>query len=79
LALTSGACGRGWDPPTAINAGAHKLARLIYRMLKTGLAYQELGADHYDRRYRHRVLSNLQRRAAELGFRLAPDATVVVS
>lgn len=65
--------------PTAINAGAHKLARLIYRMLKTRQPYQELGADHYDRRYRDRVLSNLQRRAADLGFRLTPDAAVVVS
>jgi transposase len=65
--------------PTAINAGAHKLARLIYRMLKTGCAYQELGADHYDRRYRNRVLANLQRRAADLGFRLTSDENAVVS
>ena len=65
--------------PTAINAGAHKLARLIYHMLKTRHPYQELGADHYDWRYRDRVLSNLQRRASDLGFRLTPDSAVVVS
>jgi hypothetical protein len=29
--------------PTAINAGAHKLARLLYRMLKYGKAYVETG------------------------------------
>ena len=29
--------------PTAINAGAHKLARLVYRMLKFGKAYVETG------------------------------------
>ncbi len=29
--------------PTAINAGAHKLARLFYRMLKFGAAYVEQG------------------------------------
>ena len=63
----------------AINAGAHKLARLIYQMLKTGRAYQELGADHYDQRYRDRILTSLQRRAADLGFRLTPEATFVVS
>jgi transposase len=65
--------------PTAINAGAHKLARLIYRMLKSGMAYQELGADHYDRRYRDRLIRNLQRRAADLGYALTPEVTFVVS
>ena len=65
--------------PTAINAGAHKLARLIYRMLKSGMAYQELGADHYDRRYRDRLVRNLQRRAADLGYVLQPEITPVVS
>jgi transposase len=65
--------------PMAINAGAHKLARLIYQMLKTGRVYQELGADHYDQRYRDRVLTSLQRRAADLGFRLTPELNAVVS
>jgi transposase len=65
--------------PTAINAGAHKLARLIYRMLKFGQEYQELGADHYDRRHRDRVLRNLERRAADFGFSLTPAMNDVVS
>jgi len=65
--------------PTAINAGAHKLARLVYRMIKFAKDYHELGADHYDRRYRDRVIRNLQRRAADFGFSLAPASTLVVS
>ena len=34
--------------PTAINAGAHKLARLFYRMLKFGAAYVEQGQAYYE-------------------------------
>jgi transposase len=34
--------------PTAINAGAHKLARLLYRMLKFGKAYIETGQEAYE-------------------------------
>jgi hypothetical protein len=35
--------------PTAINAGAHKLARLIYRMLKFGKDYVETGQQAYEK------------------------------
>ena len=51
--------------PTAINAGAHKLARLLYRMLKFGKAYVETGQQAYEKLFKERALSNLQRRARE--------------
>jgi transposase len=54
--------------PVAINAGAHKLARLIYRMLKFGKAYVEAGQEAYEKRFQERSLRNLHRRAHELGF-----------
>jgi transposase len=66
--------------PTAINAGAHKLARLLYRMLKFGKAYVETGQETYERLFKERMLRNLQRKARELGFHLTPMApTVIVS
>jgi transposase len=67
--------------PTAINAGANKLARLFYRMLKFGAPYVEQGQTYYEQRYKDRLLHNLTKRAKELGFQLTPfqPATVSVS
>ena len=67
--------------PTAINAGANKLARLFYRMLKFGAAYVEQGQTYYEERYKDRLLHNLSKRAKEFGFQLTPlePATVSVS
>jgi transposase len=67
--------------PTAINAGANKLARLFYRMLKFGAAYVEQGQTYYEERYKERLLHNLSKRAKEFGFQLTPfePATVSVS
>jgi transposase len=57
---------------TAINAGAHKLARLLYRMLKFGKAYVETGQQAYETLFKERTIRNLQRKARELGFHLTP-------
>ena len=57
--------------PTAINAGAHKLARLLYRMLKFGKAYVETGQQAYEKFFKQRALRNLQRRK--------PNAATVVA
>lgn len=56
--------------PKAVTATAHKLARLIYRMLRFGAEYVDRGQDSYDRRYRSRVVSTLMRRAQQLGYTL---------
>ncbi|MDQ5853274.1 MAG: IS110 family transposase [Chloroflexota bacterium] len=60
--------------PQAVTATAHKLARLIYSMLKHGTAYVDAGQDYYERQYRERVMQNLTRRAKALGFVLVPEA-----
>ena len=66
--------------PTAINAGAHKLARLVYRMLKFGKAYVETGQEAYEKLFKERTLHNLQRKARQLGFQVIPiTAAVLVS
>lgn len=56
--------------PKAITATAHKMARLIYSMLKHGTEYVDVGQEHYEQRYRSRVVQNLKRKAQELGFEL---------
>jgi transposase len=63
--------------PAAITATAHKLARILYHLLKYRQPYHDFGADHYEQQYRARVLRNLNRRAAKLGFCLEPLAQQV--
>jgi len=58
--------------PDAITATAHKLARIIYSMLKNCKPYNDPGNDYYEQQYRSRVLRNITRQAANLGFRLEP-------
>ncbi|MBI2525135.1 MAG: hypothetical protein HYY95_21795 [Candidatus Rokubacteria bacterium] len=62
--------------PKAITATAHKLARLIYGMLRFGTEYVDRGQDYYERRYQSRVVSTLTRRAHELGYTLVKDPDV---
>jgi len=59
--------------PKAITATAHKLARLIYSMLKHGTEYVDQGQDYYEQQYQDRVMKNLKRRAAQMGFALVPS------
>jgi transposase len=58
--------------PKAITATAHKLARIVYAMLRDGSEYKELGADHYENTYRRRAERNLKRNAEKLGYCLVP-------
>jgi transposase len=59
-----------WGAPSAITATAHKLARLIYRLLKHGDAYVRQGLEIYEQKYRERMLHNCKKMAASLGFQL---------
>lgn len=58
--------------PKAITATAHKLARIVYTMLKNSQPYHDPGADFYEQQYRLRTIRNLQRKASKLGMRLEP-------
>lgn len=56
--------------PKAITATAHKLARLIYSMMKHGKEYTDIGQDYYEQQYKSRAIKNLKTRARQLGFDL---------
>jgi transposase len=56
--------------PKAITPMAHKLARLVYRMLKYGQEYLDRGMEYYDERYRRQQIHLLKKRAAALGLNL---------
>jgi transposase len=48
-------------------ATAHKLAKIVYRMLRHGEQYVARGQAEYEKRYRERLLKNLKRQAKILG------------
>ena len=56
--------------PKAITAAAHKMARIVYRMMITGNSYLEVGENYYEKQYQERVLANLTKRAKDFGFTL---------
>jgi transposase len=56
--------------PKAITAMAHRLARLVYRMLKYGQAYVDKGSEYYEERFRQQQIQSLRKRAAGLGLQL---------
>ena len=60
--------------PKAITAAAHKLARIVYSMLKYRKEYVDVGQDHYEHQYRTRVITAMERRAKELGYKLVKTA-----
>ena len=58
--------------PKAITATAHKIARIVYYMLKNREPYHDPGAHYYEEQYRERAIRKLQRQAAKLGMSLGP-------
>jgi len=62
--------------PVAIKAMAAKLARLVYRMLRYGMAFIDRGAEFYESQHRNLQINYLKRKAATLGFQIieAPAA-----
>jgi transposase len=60
----------------AVTATAHKLARIIYRMLNHGEEYVRQGIEEYEQKYHQRKLESLTRRAAALGFKLVEQQTL---
>jgi transposase len=60
----------------AITATAHKLARIIYRLIKHGENYVRIGIEQYEHKFRERKLKALKRTAKFMGFDLVALQTV---
>ena len=56
--------------PAAVTATAHKLARIIYAMLKNQTEYTDPGESYYQEQTRRRAIKRLKRKAKDLGFQL---------
>jgi transposase len=59
----------------AVKATAHKLACLVYRMLKYGQEYVIQSMEEYEAKLKAKMLDTLKRKAAAMGFQLSPLAT----
>jgi hypothetical protein len=60
----------------AVTATAHKLARIVYRLLKHGETYVRQGMEDYEKKFRERKLLALKRAAKTMGFELVEAQTV---
>jgi transposase len=54
--------------PKAATATAHKLARIVYQLMRYGVAYVKQAEGAYAQQVRERLEKQLRRRAKELGF-----------
>jgi transposase len=61
-------------PAKAIKATANRLGKLVYRALKYGSAYVDIGANAYEEQFQQRKLAQLKRTASELGMKLVDAA-----
>jgi transposase len=59
--------------PKATTAAAHKLAVIVYDMIKNKTAYKETGQDYYEKQYKERLIRNLNFQAKKLGMTLVED------
>jgi hypothetical protein len=65
--------------PVAITATAHKIARIVYHLLKHRTPYADPGIDAYLDQQRQRSLRSLHRLAKKLGLQLLPGPEPAVS
>jgi len=65
--------------PKAITAAAHKLARILYHMLKYQVEFVDSGAEAYEAKYREREIKKLEKRAAQLGCTLVVEPLVATA
>lgn len=65
------------DGKIAIFATARKLAQLVFRMLKHGHDYIDIGERAFNDRFRQNHLSGLRRAAHALGYALTPETSEI--
>jgi hypothetical protein len=55
-------------PPSALVATAHKLARIVYHLLRHRTSYRDLRAEAYEQRAREREIATPRNKATRLGL-----------
>ena len=62
----------------AVTATAHKLARIVYRLIKHGENYVRQGMDEQEKKYQERKLFTLRKTATAMGFELVARQAVAL-
>jgi len=57
-------------PAKAITAAAHKLAKIIYRMLRYGEDYVDQGQKAYEESFAKKTMKRVAKQAKQMGFAL---------
>lgn len=60
------------DKAQATVATAHAIARVVYRMLKYKVEYEQVSVEEYEQKYKEQQLKYMKKKAAKLGFQLIP-------
>ena len=60
--------------PKAITATAHKIARILYIMIREKKSFIEIGQAAYEKAHKEKQIASLKKKAKELGFTLAEMA-----
>lgn len=63
----------------AIIAVAHKILVIVYTLLKRGEVYQERGTAALDERQKDRIVHRLERRIAQLGYKVHLEPITAVA
>ena len=58
--------------PKAITATANKISKIYYRCLKKGLDFVDQGMDYYEKKYKERLIKNIEKKALQLGYCIKP-------
>lgn len=61
--------------PKAITATAHKLAKIVYFMLKHKSNYIDLGEHYYEKKYQESLKKQLINKASRLGLTIVKNAS----
>ena len=61
--------------PKAITATAHKLARILYAMLREKKSFIEIGQEAYEKAHKEKQIATLKKKAKEFGFTLSEIAS----
>ena len=60
------------DKAQATVATAHAIARVVYRMLKYQVEYEQIDVEEYEQKYKQQQIKYMKKKAAKFGFQLIP-------
>jgi transposase len=60
------------DKAQATVATAHAIARVVYRMLKYKVEYEQVSVEEYEQKYKDQQIKYMKKKAAKFGFQLIP-------